>query len=300
MAATDPLPFRVYSEPDGKIYLLYEPQNWRIEVEKPLTEESLEIARLALGKLGEKELQDAFIAAEGESDASATPQQLANRQIKAVVEPSERGFLFRLGESLLELFVVVYVIGLALYAVYAFVHFLQLKRPDLLHLLVLLVCAVGLALSIYLIAVPERLNEKQRKFWFGKNGLLALSCFNLVGAASAFASLTFWLYQKQLVILQPCREDSPPVTAGSLLDFYMVHLLKLVPFLKLNEALKWNEPVCYTQKRVGLLVLLFQGLVVLPCINAIRYHLKNRKLASAKPYKYIYEPGWRPESNLEP
>ena len=66
MVANDQLLFRIYSEPDGKIYLLYEPKNWRVEVEKPLTDQSLDAAR--------KE--------------NATPQQRANRQIKAVVEPS--------------------------------------------------------------------------------------------------------------------------------------------------------------------------------------------------------------------
>lgn len=79
----------------------------------------------------------------------------------------------------------------------------------------------------------------------------------------------------------------------------MWHLLKLVPLLKLNETLKWGEPLCYTEGKVGFLILLFQALVVLPCINAIRLYFKNRDKLAAKPYKYIYEPGWRPESNLE-
>ena len=90
-----------------------------------------------------------------------------------------------------------------------------------------------------------------------------------------------------------------PVGPSSLLDFYMWHLLKLVPLLKLNETLKWGEPLCYKQGRVGALVLLFQALVVLPCINAIRLYFKNRRLAAAKPYKYIYEPGWKPENDLK-
>jgi hypothetical protein len=90
------------------------------------------------------------------------------------------------------------------------------------------------------------------------------------------------------------------VATASLVDFYVWHFFKLVPFLKLNETLKWGEPLCYTQGRVGFLILLFQALVVLPSINTVRFYWKNRGSLAAKPYKYIYEPGWRPESNLEP
>lgn len=297
MATNYPLPLRVYSEPDGKIYLLNEPENLRIKVEEPIDEKSLQNSSLALEELRVMKRQKALLATEGESEEKATNQQRANRQIRAFVEPSQTGFVSRLGKSLLELFVVVYAMGIAVYPVYRIVRLSQEKLPEWLHVVVLLVCAGALAFSIYQIAAPERLDEKQRKIWFGKNGLLFLSTFNLAGAASVFAAITFWLYQKHWVILQPCP-DAPPVTPGSLLDFYMVQLLKLVPFLNLKDTLKWGEPVCYTQARVGLLILVFQGLVVLPCINAIRYAWKNRKLT--RPYEYIYEPGWKPESVLEP
>lgn len=299
MPVTDPTPLRVYSEADGKVYLLREPQNWRVEVETPVTEQSLETAFFKLAKVAEKENHNSRVAIEGESEASATPQQLANRQIKAVVRPPNDGFVYRATNALFEVFLVVVLAGVAIWPVYKFIEWSRENLPPTLHLVVLGVCGVVLALSIYLIAAPERLSDQQYRSWFGKHGLVFLSFFNLVGAAAVFASLTFWLYnQNQFVNMQPCA--GRPVSPGSLLDFYVWHLLKLVPFLRLNETLKWGEPLCYTQARVGALVLLFQALVVLPCINAIRYSWKNRKLAAAKPYKYIYEPGWRPESNLEP
>jgi hypothetical protein len=84
------------------------------------------------------------------------------------------------------------------------------------------------------------------------------------------------------------------------MDFYVWHFFKLVPLIKLNETLKWSGPLCYTQARVGFLILLFQALVVLPSINTVRFYWKNRRSLAAKPYKYIYEPGWNPENNLEP
>ena len=55
--------------------------------------------------------------------------------------------------------------------------------------------------------------------------------------------------------------------------------MKLVPLVKINEVLKLNEPLCYSQKRVGLLILLFQALVVIPSINTVLYYWKNRHAA---------------------
>ncbi|HXQ69783.1 MAG TPA: hypothetical protein VN844_04830 [Pyrinomonadaceae bacterium] len=300
MSVSDPLPFRVYSDTDGKVYLLYEPQNWHVEVETPVTEQTLEAARLELGKRGKEQLKNQFLAIEGDSEENATPQQRANRQIKAILEPAPPGFLkflSRLVESFFEGLFSIWLILAATVGVYKAVQFSQERLPEKLHLLVLFVCAVLLALSIYLVAVQksEFLDNKRFVYWFGEKGLLFLSFVNLVGAASVFASITLSLYNHQRLTLEPCAER--PVDAASLLDFYMWHLLKLIPLLKLNETLKWGEPLCYKQGRVGALILLFQGLVVLPCINAIRFYWKNRQIAKAKPYKYIYEPGWRPESN---
>jgi hypothetical protein len=303
MSDSDPLPFRVYSETDGKVYLLLEERNWRVEVEPPVTEETLAAARVKLVELGKKELRQESFAHEGEGDESATPQQRANRQIKAVVEPEPEGF-FKFASHLVEGFfeglITLWVLGAASVGVYRGVQLSQEHLPEKLHLLVLFAGAVLLALSIYAVAVrkSEFFENKRLVYWFGKSGLLFLSFVNLVGAASVFASLTLSLYNHQRLMLEPC--SGRPVDASSLLDFYMWHLLKLVPLLKLNETLKWAEPLCYTQGRVGALILLFQALVVLPCINAIRFYFKNRQNAEAKPYKYIYEPGWRPESNLEP
>jgi hypothetical protein len=303
MSDSDPLPFRVYSETDGKVYLLLEEQNWRVEVESPVTEETLTAARVKLVELGKKELKRESVANEGEGDESATPQQRANRQIKAVVEPEPQKFLkfaSRLVEGFFEGLITLWILTAACYGVYRLVQLSQEYLPEKLHLLVLFVGAAVLALSIYAVTVRKSdfLENKRMVYLFGKSGLLFLSFVNLVGAASVFASLTLFLYNHQRLSLEPCA--GRPVDAASLLDFYMWHLLKLVPLLKLNETLKWAEPLCYTQGRVGALILLFQALVVLPCINAIRFYWKNRQNAEAKHYKYIYERGWRPESNLEP
>jgi hypothetical protein len=302
MAENDPLLFRIYSEPDGTVYLLYEPQNWRVEVEAPVTEQSLETARLKLAKLGTQQLQETFVALEGETEANATPQHRANRRIKAVVDPASPSFfhyLKRLGESLFEGLLLIVLLALTVAGPYMLIRWSQETLPEVIHLILLLVVAVGLALAIYVTAVEEVRNQvlPDLKTLFGKHALFSLPALTLVLAASVFASLTFSLYNHGWVTLEPC--SGLPVSPGRLADFYVWHFFKLVPLVKLNETLKWSEPLCYTQGRVGFLILLFQALVVLPCINTVRFYLKNRRSLTAMPYKYIYEPGWTPEGELK-
>jgi len=45
---------------------------------------------------------------------------------------------------------------------------------------------------------------------------------------------------------------------------------------------------------VGLLILLFQALVVIPSINTVLYYWKNRHVLTAPTFDYVYEPGWEP------
>lgn len=303
MVENDPLLYRVYSEPDGRIYLLYEPQNWRVEVEKPLTEQSLEAARDKLVAVATKQIQVALLAVEGKSEEDATPQQRANRQIKAVVEPSSPGFFHYLKlliESLFEGLLLIVLLALTVAGPYMLIRWSQENLPEVIHLLLLLVLAFGLALAIYVTAVEEVRTQvlPNLKSLFGKHALFSLPALTLVIAASVFASLTFSLHNHGWVTLEPC--SGYPVSPGPLTDFYVWHFFKLIPLVKLNETLKWNEPLCYRQPLVGFFIVVFQALVVLPCINTVRFYLKNRRSLTAKPYKYIYEPGWTPESDLEP
>jgi len=170
------------------------------------------------------------------------------------------------------LFVVVWSIGL----LYKGVALSQQYLPEKLHLFVLLLYLVGLGFCVSLMAT-EAIRKKQLeriKDLFGPNGLLFLPVLTLVVAASVFASLTLTLYNHHWVALDPCAGKA--VDAGSLTDFYTWHFFKLVPLVKFNETLKWGEPVCYSQSRVGYLILLFQALVVIPSINTIRFYWKNR------------------------
>lgn len=302
MSDTDPLILRVYSETDGKVFLLYEPKKWRVEVETPVTEQTLATARLKLRELGEEQINQESLAIEGENEADATAQQRANRQLKAVLDqppPSFFSFLKRLGWSVFETLFLLVLLLLTVAIPYTVIRWSEENLPDAAHLVVLLIVSLLLALAIYVMALEETRRQALPSLtkWFGRHALFSLPALTLVVAASVFASLTFTLYKHQWVALEPCT--GYPVSPGRLTDFYVWHFFKLVPLVKLNETLKWEEPLCYTQGRVGFLILLFQALVVLPSINTIRYYWKNRRSLTAQPFEYLYEPGWKPESDLK-
>ena len=296
---SSPLLLRLYANADGKVFMLYEPKNWQVEVEAPVTEKTLDEARIKLARMGQEELNK-FTAPEGQSDETATPQQLANRQIKRVIKPPPESYLRFIGRLFGSVFRGLYTLLVALLAIsfiYKGVQFSRDNLPEALHLVVLFLYLLGLTLCIYLIATEEkRRKEVERiRYWFGHRGLLFLPALTLIVAASVFASLTYSMHNHQWVTMQPCAGRE--VSEGSLLDFYVWHFFKLVPLLKLNETLKWGEPLCYTQARVGFLILFFQAVVVLPSINTIRFYWRNRKSLDAKPYDYLYEPEWKPAMN---
>ena len=305
MADTDSLAFRVYSSAAGHVYLYDEQQHLEVEVETPVTRETLEFACRRLIDSGQTQSRRERLAHEGKNEASATAQQLANRQIKAVVQPElqSRQPVARL-ISVVQYATVCIVLLLVLYmSLITFPRFHE-EVSEGMRLAIVLANAVGLGFFIYFFAAEE--HHGPRLQWIKKHygpyvlarssaSFLGYPCMTLIGAAAVFASLTFTLFQHQMVAFGPCR-DQPTVSVEyiSLFEFYMWHFFKLVPFLKLNETLNWVVPFCYTQKHVGLLILLFQALVVLPIIKALRFYWKNRHSTGATPYKFLYEPGWRP------
>jgi len=113
----------------------------------------------------------------------------------------------------------------------------------------------------------------------------------LVTAGAVLASITFRLFNRGYVQLQECSGRS--VAEAGLLDFFMWHFLNIVPLLQLNSLLRWKEPYCFQQGRVGLMILAFQALVVIPSFNTIRFYWKNRKT----PREFIYDPHWQPDAD---
>ena len=293
--------FRIYPDTSGKVRLIYEPLDQWIEVSDPFTKENLESAKDLLAEKCLEALRVQKEQLEGVDEKTATPQQAARRLIRQFIEPPPRppfwtyvrsGFE-KFYQTVLAVFGVVVLIGL----VYKGVELSQERLPEFLHWVVLALYVFGLTLCVYLMATDEKRRKETARirYWFGPSGMLVLPSLTLVAAAAVFSSISFLLYRHGLVMFQEC--GGRPVTAGSLTDFYMWHFIKLVPLVKINEVLKIGEPLCYSQKRVGFLILLFQALVVIPSINTVLYYWKNRSTLKSGPYDYVYEPEWTPERN---
>ena len=288
---------RVYSKPDGKTFLLFESANQEVEINAPITRENIEEARRRLIVQTRNAFELEREQLEGNDEASATPQQQANRQIRNALEPRPKSYLEKLKQGSLSVhqaLIALMAIWVMVAVFYKGVELSQEHLPEKLHFVVLALYLFGIALCIYLMATDKkRRKENDRiQYWFGPRGMLVLPCLTLVSAAAVFASITLSLHRHGLVALQECT--GRPVSSGSLTDFYMWHFMKLVPLVKINELLKLNEPLCYSQKRIGLFILIFQTLVVIPSINTVLYYWKNRHILAAPPYDYRYEAGWEP------
>src|SRR3954471_13704650 len=79
---------RVYSEPDGNVYLLYEAAEQRVIVESPINQNSLEAAKEQLINQTASALQADLEKLEGRNSEEDTPQQQANRMIKKPFSPA--------------------------------------------------------------------------------------------------------------------------------------------------------------------------------------------------------------------
>ena len=296
---SDQILIRVYSESDGKVFVLYEPTNHRVEVQPPINQTSLESARSELISVVRSSLREELEKLEGKNSADDTPQQKANQAIKKAVAPPTRPPFWtyvvdrftQFGWLLFGMAIVIWMIAL----VYKGVELSQHYLPRFLHWIVLALYLLGVTLCVYVMATDEKRREQtdRIRYWFGPAGMLILPSLTLMAAAALFSSITLILYRNGLVAFQECA--GRPVAEGSLTDFYMWHFIKLVPLVKVNEILKLTEPLCYTQKRVGLLIILFQALVVIPSINTVLYYWKNRTKIHAKPFQFVYDPEWKPE-----
>jgi hypothetical protein len=291
---------RVFSDSEGRVYLMYEPTQEKVEVRRPVSTATLDEAKKRLVAQSKEQREADRARLEGTDKEELTAQQQANREIVAALKPVRPAGFFRRVEQVLMLILrflnTTLIVLASMAAAYKGVEYSHEHLSEALHVIVLFLYAGALAYCIYLIFTEEN----RRKYihiirsLFGPFGLLILPCLVLIVAGAVFGSLTLTFHNHGLVTMQTCA--GRPIAEGSLLDFYMWHLLKLVPLLKLNETLKWSEPLCYTQARVGFLILLFQALVVIPSINTIRYYWKNRHALNAPASTYVYDLGWTPDT----
>lgn len=143
--------------------------------------------------------------------------------------------------------------------------------PPWVHWAVVLLATLLLVMGIRII-----LTQQLRRKWFpwilvmfGPRGPLVYGAMILVTACAAFASVTYILVDAEVVEMS---SDLPGgVTEGRIVDFYMWHFFELLPLVSINETANLAEPATYSGTWVGLLVLLFQALVVVPILATIRY-----------------------------
>jgi hypothetical protein len=281
--------FRVYADDIGQVFVQLVSGGSvgsKVAVKSPVTDDKLAAARKTLlDELKEKQ------------EALSARRAAANKEIEAALYPLRKGrWLKRLdyGSSyFLKGGFKVYLALAIIVAAYKTIQYSSAHFPEPVHFVILAVFMLGLVISIYCIGTEANRKKYQDsiKRLLGPDGMLILPLLLLVTAGSVLSSITFRLFNRGYVQLQECSGRS--VAEAGLLDFFMWHFLNIVPLLQLNSLLRWKEPYCFQQGRVGLMILAFQALVVIPSFNTIRFYWKNRKT----PREFIYDPHWQPDAD---
>jgi hypothetical protein len=132
--------------------------------------------------------------------------------------------------------------------------------------LILIVWGLLLALGLFVISTATR---RQRLFEaLGRFGFLVPPIYSadlLVVAALFFSWATFLLAERDLVRFLPGADLSD---SEAILGLYLWHFLDAVPLLEVPATLSWERPLVYDDARVGLLVLAFKVVVIVPVLAA--------------------------------
>lgn len=284
--------YRVFADDEGSAFLKLEPAGITVKLKRPVTAKNLEAAKAEAMRLRLDQLE-----AEVTQISEATdPRRIeAQKEIEVALNPMRKGpwlSRFDYTASHLKLHIITVLGSLVLIALaYKGVQASSERLPVWLHAVVLVLYVLALARLLSIIGTEEnRLKyHKAVNVWLGPRGMLVLPCFLLVTAGAVLASITFRLYNRGSISLETCSGRA--VTEAGLLDFFMWHFVNIVPTLQLTKLWRWGEPYCYTQSRVGLLIFVFQLLVVIPSFNTVRFYWKHRK----SPPEYVYDPNWNPD-----
>jgi len=228
--------------------------------------------------------------------AELTPAQKTNHEkIAETIDPIRRAALFKklrysssyyLRRSIAVLFSVILIA-----ASYKGVQYSSENFPEWLHFIVLGLYIAVLVFLLYMTSTEENRikHHSHVKAWFGPHGMLVLPLTLIFAAAGVLSSILFRLHQRGLIVLETC--SGREVNEGGLMDFAVWHFLNIVPSLQLTSLLRRAEPYCYRQTRIGLLIVAFQVLVIIPCFNMIRFYWKHR----GNPSEYLFHPYWKPK-----
>ena len=134
---------------------------------------------------------------------------------------------------------------------------------------VLLACALALFSFLVLQVSSE---PRRRSLWLSlrradKVTPFLYPFFIAYAAIVLFATSAFVLSDHDVIRFGTDPASPAPISQpADALDFFAWHLLDSVPVLSVTETLRWNEPLGYTSGLVGLLLLVFKVLVIVPVI----------------------------------
>lgn len=152
----------------------------------------------------------------------------------------------------------------------------------------------GLLLIIGLLSVAtEKYRERvlTRLLKLGRLAPVVYSFNLLMIAILFFSSVTYVLANHGALKLN--GPTGAKISPEVIRDFYSWHFLQAIPLLKVNETLHWKEPLTYDSGWVGLVLVMFQLLVIVPVIAAFAWFWKHlgkadRKKTSGAPWQYPF------------
>ena len=145
----------------------------------------------------------------------------------------------------------------------------------------------GILLGAGSLAVITERNRGRVLPWLqervGKFTPIVYSVDLLVMAVSYFSAVTYVLVSSNHVNLT--NPQNSPVSADSIPEFYLWHFLHAIPLVKVNETLNWQAPLTYTNSAFGLMLLLFQLMVIVPVIATFVWYWKRVKLERKRAHR---------------
>ena len=278
---SEAMQFRIRCEPSGSATMYV---NWAPHLEQdipaPITAEKLAGARLRIARAyieeAREQLPDHRIMGKAGETWDRVAFILDRRDPRGTRERLRRWFRDLMNIWLEPVFAVCLTLFSAAMLVRA-VWWVGDRVPPLVHYVFLGGCIAGMLLLVSRI-MSTNSREKNRNFlvtWFGNHAYLTLPSFILIIAVSVFGELAYLMARNDPGMF---IEGSAAATREACMQFFIWHLLQLVPGYSVTDVLKWEEPpLSYDSTGVGVMVLLFQIAVVIPSITTIGYHWKARR-----------------------
>jgi hypothetical protein len=183
--------------------------------------------------------------------------------LKALGKPGER--LFMVSESMMLIGVLGFLVFVPFLAARFLLEWSQASLPTAGHGAVLLVCFGVLFFWAWMIS-GDRGDRLSRTFYNkGIKWPFLFSLALLFFAVVCFASLSSTLSDLGYVQYEPAP---PRATILRLMDLYGWHFMKAIPVLNLPDVLLWDEPFKRKDHLSGVLLLLFNVVVLVPVIGS--------------------------------